>query len=210
MPQHTLLIHGLLGFPATMALLGRRLAAAGVRPSLWGYSSFHSRAEALSEALARRIEAFEAEYPDARLHLVGHSLGAVLTRGALALHRPRHLGRVVMLAPPNAGSHVASRLGNYVRRFCPLVNQLADRDGSWVRALGPLEGVEVGVIAAAKDPVVTPDSTHLPDFGETEHVTCPGRHGLLPLRADVAELTTRFLRCGQFAEPQVEPEPLAG
>jgi pimeloyl-ACP methyl ester carboxylesterase len=198
-----LLIHGLLGSAATMALLATRLRSNGIATHRWGYYSVGTCAEHLAHAAASEIARLAQQHPQARLHIVGHSLGSILARRALQLYRPTLLGRLVMLAPPNNGSHVATRLAPLVKRVLPLVDELSDQPASWVCQLASPEDLEFGVIAAARDAVVAPASAHL--IGERDYVVCPGAHGMLIFRTDVARHVHSFLCHGHFAAAQPSP-----
>ena len=48
--------------------------------------------------------------PGKRIHLVAHSMGALVVREYLARGKPERLGRVVLLAAPNQGSPIAEPL----------------------------------------------------------------------------------------------------
>lgn len=48
--------------------------------------------------------------PGKRIHLVAHSIGALVVREYLARGKPERLGRVVLLAAPNQGSPIAEPL----------------------------------------------------------------------------------------------------
>jgi hypothetical protein len=65
--------------------------------------------------------------------------------------------------------------------------------------------LELGIIAAAYDRVVSVRNTHLES--ETDHVVLPSGHGQLLFRSDVAEQVLSFLRDGRFAvvEPHLVP-----
>lgn len=195
------LVHGMGRTRASMWWMGRSLEARGYRVVNWGYSSYTDSVPELGAVLARDVERGLGGAP--RVHFVGHSLGNVIVRWMLANDAPGRVGRVgrvVMLAPPNQGSAAADRWAPYLARVMPPIAELRTADGSTVRALPAApEGVEVGVIAGARDGKVSVDETRLP--GARAHVVVPAAHTFIMDRPDVHRLTARFLRTGSF-EPE--------
>jgi pimeloyl-ACP methyl ester carboxylesterase len=194
--ETVLLIHGLGRTSACMIPLARFLGRAGYRALRWRYRSTTAPFERHGERLAAELARLDAEPAVARVHLVGHSLGNIVARHALAIAPPAKLGRVVMLAPPNRGSRAARRLAPLLGRLVKPLPQLSDDPESAVNRLAPPRGVDFAVIAAARDGKVRIEDTHLP--GEAAHAVVPGVHTFIMMRADVHERVVRFLRSGGF------------
>ncbi|HEX8692138.1 MAG TPA: alpha/beta fold hydrolase [Longimicrobium sp.] len=188
------LVHGMGRSRASMWLLGRSLEAEGYRVLNWGYSSYSDPVPALGARLARDVSGELGRAP--KVHFVGHSLGNVIVRWALAHEPPARAGRVVMLAPPNQGAAAADRYARYAAWLMPPIEELRTAPGSTVRTLPAPRGVDVGVIAGAHDGKVSVDETHL--AGERDHVVVPAAHSFIMNRRDVRDLTLRFLRTGRF------------
>jgi pimeloyl-ACP methyl ester carboxylesterase len=100
--------------------------------------------EVLHKAISSKLP------PDAgRVHFVTHSMGGIVVRQYLATHPLPNLGRVVMLAPPNAGNPIAERVGQFALGRIVLGRagrQLGVGAASVPRRLGPVN-FELGVIA---------------------------------------------------------------
>jgi len=101
-----------------------------------------------------------------------------------------------MLAPPNHGSFVATAATSTFGRLLKPVAELSTQPESLVNRLPMPADVEVGVIAAAYDALVTEESTH-PDVPHA-HVTLPTWHTGLLFRPETAELVDSFLATGSF------------
>lgn len=209
------LLHGLGRGPASMSRLARDLRADGFEVHNLAYPSQRADIRALADTTLGPV--FAAPSTDgARIHIVTHSLGGILVRQYLHDHgTPASLGRVVMLAPPNAGSELVDRLRTwslYRRLNGPAGLQLGTDDASVPRALGPLPvGTEVGVIAGnvslnplfsalisgPDDGKVSVARTHV--AGETGHLTVPYSHTWLMWRRPVPTAIRTFLHTGHFA-----------
>jgi hypothetical protein len=103
-------VHGLWRTPASFLLLVRRLRQWGYCPHQFGYAAVAQRYEAIVERLVQRIDALSTMGPYA---VIGHSLGGVLLRSALARLAgppPRHL---IMLGTPNRSPRLARALAVY-------------------------------------------------------------------------------------------------
>jgi pimeloyl-ACP methyl ester carboxylesterase len=189
------LVHGMGRSSLSMLPMERALERQGFEVLNWGYSStLHDVAE-LGELLAAAVR--EQPRPDgAHVHFVTHSLGGIVVRAALAQAVPTGMGRVVMLAPPNAGARAADLAAPWAGWLLKPLGEIGTGEGSVARALAAPAGVEIGVIAGGEDAKVSVEETHLP--GETDHVVVPAWHSFLMNRADVQELTVSFLRTGRF------------
>ena len=190
------LVHGLGPGRLPMWPLARRLARAGYKTLNWYYPCLRRTIEAHGLRLHELLESLDSDPANERLHLVTYSMGSIVARVALELGRPSKLGRIVMLAPPNRGSHWATWLGPAIRWCVGTVDQLAARPGSFVNSLAGPEGLEIGIIAARYDLLVHASSSQLP--AARDRIVLPGVHTLLPMQRDAAEQARHFLAHGVF------------
>jgi pimeloyl-ACP methyl ester carboxylesterase len=193
---NVVLVHGLSANRLVMWPLQRRLAGEGFQPANWGYRSTTKTCAFHAQRLVEFIQGLEQDSADLPIHMVGHSMGCIVIRGALELYRPPNLGRIVMLAPPNGGSHVASLLGRRLRWVCPTMDELSDVPHSYVNRLRKPEGYPFGIIAAKFDWVIRPSKVNLP--GATDYSVVACNHGLLPWHQQTLDQTARFLKTGSF------------
>jgi len=110
MSERVVLVHGLGRNRGSMARLQRGLIAMGFTVECWSYPSRRHRLAGHIDAFRRWLEEQAFEGP---VHFVGHSLGGLVIRGALAVAPPVKIGRIVMIATPNQGSGVVSRFGGW-------------------------------------------------------------------------------------------------
>lgn len=177
------------------------------------YPSTRFAVEPLAEKhLLPALQEVEKSAPG-RIHFVTHSLGGILLRQYLATHTLTHLGRVVMLGPPNRGSEVCDALKHWsCYRLCvgPSGQQLGTGERDLPRALGPAR-FEVGIIAGDRsfNPVF---SRLLPGPGDgkvsvasarlegmTDFLVVHHSHTWLPWRKAVIQQVVGFLETGRFA-----------
>jgi pimeloyl-ACP methyl ester carboxylesterase len=190
------LVHGLAATRIIMQSLAKSLAGVFAGVTNWGYQSLWSPIEAHGRQLATLLRQLDREGKHERIHLVTHSMGGIIARVALAEYLPERFGRFVMIAPPNRGSHVATRLARYLGRICPPLSQLSDHDASFVCSLPPPPVAELGIIAAATDFLVLEPNTRL--GCECDHIVLPGLHSSLLWRRETAEQVRYFLEHGRF------------
>lgn len=202
--ETVVLVHGFLAHRAWLGLLERRLRRQGFRTINWGYPTvFRSVRE--PAARLRNMLLQLAETPSgghapgmSPLHLVVHSMGGILARAALEPGVPPRLRRMVMLGTPNGGSEVARRLAPYVGGLSPPVRELSAGTDGIVHSLGMPEGLEIGVLAARYDILVSEASTRPPV--PHQFVSIPCSHSGLVLRPDAARQVASFLKTGRFLE----------
>ena len=149
------------------------------------------------------------------VHLVTHSMGGVVARTYFQERELPRNGRLVMLSPPNNGSVLVSRFGDWPLAQCvlgPAALELKQTDDSPLKNLKPLT-IEVGVIAGTSnsrwtswlpntelpephDGTVTVASTKLPEMRDFRAIEA--NHVSIRHSDEAFELITRFLASGDF------------
>jgi hypothetical protein len=144
-----LLVHGLWRTPLSLFGMARRLRDWGYRTEHFGYAAVAERYEAIVARLVRRLERLSARGPYV---VIGHSLGGVLLRSALARITGPAPFHFVMLGTPNHRPRVARMLG-VIWVYGPLMGQSGINLSSAVFYAGlPVPTVPYTIIAGTAGP----------------------------------------------------------
>ena len=196
-PDATLvvLVHGLAAHRILLWPLGWRLRRSGFATRSFGYRSLFWSIETHAAKLEQFLSDQENDPAIKNIHIVAHSMGAIVTRQALLNRRLEKLQRVVMLAAPNRGSPTARLLGR-VFPFCRTLRQISNHPKSYVSNLPEPTGVEIGIVAAKHDRVIPEPNSHLEI--ESDHVSIFSGHNGLLVRPAAARHIDDFLKTGRF------------
>ena len=198
------LLHGMGRTTRSMAPLERAIQAAGYDVLSLGYSSYCCSIAELGDSVRLQLDARRGAHTT--VHFVGHSLGGILARWIVAQPSPPPgVGRIVMIAPPNQGSHSADFYSPVAGWLLEPMRELRTDSVSTVRRMSAPHGVEIGVIAGLHDGKVTVDATHL--VGEADHATVDAHHTFIMRSDDVHRLTVAFLRDGSFRSVHLAVQP---
>jgi triacylglycerol lipase len=218
-PDCVVLLHGIGLRSYVMKRLESALRADGYRVVNLSYPSrrmpFEELAGTYLPAQLQKHDVARAPH----LHFVTHSLGSLVLRKFIQDARPAHLGRVVMIGPPNHGSTAAdvAKQNKLLRHFLGgNLLRLGTGEDAIVRTLGPAD-FDVGIIAGevAVNPVfgqalggqndgaVTVESAKLE--GMRDFLVVPYSHTLMLWRTAVVNQVRTFLREGKFkhTEPKL-------
>jgi len=211
------LVHGLGRRPVSMAPLGRNLVEAGFRVVNLGYPSWTESADSLVGLLADSVASC-CSYAGNEVNFVTHSLGGILVRKYLEESSPDHVGRVVMLSPPNGGSEII----DFVRTvpglralLGPTGATLGTDSTSLPNRLGPVR-FQLGVITG--DRSLNPVYSWLipgPDDGKVsverariegveQFLVVPFSHSFIMNREPIRVEIATFLLEGTFSEKALE------
>ena len=213
-----ILVHGLARTWRSMARLAAALTQAGYAVYNWDYPS-------RKFGILQLVDAFEAyahvvARSSGRVDFVTHSMGGLLARGALARGTLANAGRLVMLAPPNQGSQIASKAKEYewARGYFgrALMDLSVDRELGVVDRLGS-PGCPFGIVAGTRsfhplqptsyyssltrppgshDGTVQVDETTLP--GMADFITVNANHTFIVDHDEAIRQTVYFLDHGRF------------
>lgn len=218
-PGAVVLLHGMGRTGISMRAIAAALRGAGI-PTLSPWYGLRRSMPEIIEYLRPRITAFAAAHPGP-LHIVTHSLGGLVARAYITAHRPAALGRVVMLAPPNAGSELADlvfSLGLDNLIFGPVGPHLRTvRSDEHEIQLGQVD-FDLGIIAgdrpidaiiaprffaAANDGKVSVEATKL--AGMADHIVLPVQHTFMVHDAAVIAQIRAYLETGAFTREALIP-----
>ena len=203
---NVLLIHGVLMNPFEMRYLGKQLEKSGFKVHYVFYQSVLKTAAQNARVIYAKIK--KLNLPD--LHIVGHSLGGVITMHLFDQFDDIPMGRVVMLGSPVNGSCVAQKVHRWPVISPLLANSMpkalsgegipewhSPRDwgmiaGTFNTGLGQLAGGLTG----EGDGTVLVEETRDPK--QTSHTCVKKSHTALLFSKEVAELTSSFLNTGKF------------
>lgn len=107
-----ILLHGIARSHTVMTALEKRLKKANYFVVNRDYSSTTKTIKAIAEEeIQPLVNLCLAQHPK-KIHFVTHSMGGIVLQTYLHHHSIHNLGRIVMLSPPNHGSHVSDLLQN--------------------------------------------------------------------------------------------------
>ncbi|MFK7957100.1 MAG: esterase/lipase family protein [Lysobacterales bacterium] len=209
------LLHGLARTSGSMKSLEKALVRYGYKVANVGYPSTKKVIEQLAlEAVERGLEICKRHTPS-HIHFVTHSLGGILVRYYFEQKTEPLLGRVVMLGPPNQGSHVVDnwrRVPGYRALNGPAGMQLGTDANSVPNQLGPVS-FPLGIVAGTKtvNPILS-QSLPNPDDGKvhventkvtgmTDHIQVPHSHTFMMKSEYVIQQTLHFLMNERFHHP---------
>ncbi len=195
------LVHGFGARRLVMWPFACLLRARGLRVRFWSYGSLFNPIEKHAIRFYDYLHSVTAT--ERRFHIVAHSMGCIVTQSALNLGGFPNLGRIVLLAPPNAGSPVARIASKVIGRFIIPTRELSDLETSYVNQFERKFTADIGIIAARFDVLVPISSTHL--LNEKAHVVINATHNSLLLSPKASKLTARFLTHGSFNKPAIAP-----
>ena len=206
------MLHGLARTPASLSKMASILERDGYAVINLGYDSRHAPIETLSaKAVQESLDACPAE--NRKIHFVTHSLGGILLRYYLESNEIPALGRVVMLAPPNQGSHVVDvfrHLPGYRLLNGPAGMQLGTGKDSLPLSLGAVN-FSLGVIAGNRSiNIILSQFLENPDDGKVSvestkvegmcsFIELPVTHALMMRSSTVIEQVQHYLLEGHFS-----------
>ncbi len=216
MKEPVVLLHGLWRTCRSLARLQRELESRRYDCQCWRYASRRMRLAGHVAAFRDWLSAQNFEGP---VHFVGHSMGGLIIRGALAVEPPVTIGRIVLIAVPNRGAGIAARVGAWPlsQEIFGLPLQDLRENSPFLRDLG-VPAAEIGVISGLRrfhplnpssylnmihsqerghDGTIELANTYLD--GAADSIAIDANHTFICDHEEVIQQTAAFLENGEFS-----------
>lgn len=200
--QTILLVHGLIRSPKSMRRLANFLCKQGYDCYLYSYDSSKHTITAHSEHLLKNLLQLLNSHPDHTFSFITHSLGGILARDALSKMDPQYLSRfskMVLLAPPNKGSRLASfavKAFPFLAHWIKPLSELRDHPSAYVHRVQTPDSIEIGVIAARLDAKTPPKATKLEM--QKDFLIITSTHTFIMNQPYARRAMVNFLEAGSF------------
>ena len=214
--DYAVLIHGLYKFPFAMSQITKALDQAGYCVVNFEYES---RRYSIDEVATSFLPQFIKKYctdPKKKINFITYSVGGLVLRRFLEKDKLFKLGRVVMIAPPNHGSELATFLKkylNFIYKFvCGQIGQQlgTDKNDYINKILKQNVNFDLGIIAGRgalspfsyfmidgiHDGMILVESTELQ--GMKDHIIIPASHSFILFFRFTAKKVLDFLKNGNF------------
>lgn len=193
------LVHGIGAHRAVMLPLKWGLERHGFAVHNFGYNSLRSIEQA-ADRLTARLEELNQQHGPSALHLVGHSMGCIVSRLALERQRPANFQRMVMITPPSRGTPTADRFAPWLGWCVPPISELRTRSDSLVNSL-PVPDYPFALVRATWDFLIPPTHVTLPGASETHEFR--GTHSAVLFHGPTIRRVANFLAPqANFLAPQ--------
>ena len=217
------LIHGMRRSGKSLAKIQNSLELMQYKVIALDYPSYKHSIDYLAQTIAQQIkEANEKHlkknaYPGQRpskIHFITHSMGGVLLRRMFEKHyKPKNLGKIVMLAPPNAGTPIADMLHSlsiYQFIFGPAGTELSTGENSILPEMQDVIDYPLGIIIGTKslnpiasllikggdDGLIPHENSKIKNMAD--FVEIPASHSFIMYNEDAVKQAIWFLEYGLF------------
>ncbi len=208
-----ILLHGILRSKTDMLFLRKFFEKNGYNTLNILYPSREKNLEDLSDFVHEQITASPHYNEHTKINFVTHSMGGLITRYYIARQKPKNIGKVVMLGPPNTGSEFADWLTEteilaplYQKIFGPAGSQMTTKyahiDKEITYPLGVIAGnasvnpLAPWILAGEHDGIVPVERTKIE--GMRDHIVMNATHSFMMFNPKVMAQALYFLHHETF------------
>jgi pimeloyl-ACP methyl ester carboxylesterase len=211
--EFVVLLHGILRSKTDMLPMALYLKKNGYGVLNVLYPSRKKSLEDLTDFIEEKLKACKDYDESMTLHFVTHSMGGLIARYYIATRKPKNLGKVVMLGPPNTGSEFADFLTEhkffgpiFKKMFGPASGQLTTKYKHAHEEINFPLGVIAGTVSinpfalwilpGAHDGIVPVERTRI--NGMRDHITVRSTHTFMMFNRKVMKQVEYFLKNEKF------------
>ncbi|MAZ38926.1 MAG: hypothetical protein CMF49_02315 [Legionellales bacterium] len=195
-------VHGLFRSYRSMYLLARFFRKKAYDCYLFDYPSTKHMLQKHIDGFSHFLNHCITQHPHEKIHIITHSMGGILLRGALnqlSTQHCQHIQSVVMLVPPNQGSPYASKILTWLPKIKLLIKPLFDISHlpqAHVHTLKSVCHPNIGIIAAKYDKKAPSELAHLPY--QKDFMIINITHSLIIDHPKTKKAILNFIRFGRF------------